>query len=112
MKRLLFALTLLVGAVAPALAEGDIEPAVPVRTAPPEYPEELRAKAVEGVVVVAFTVDEKGNVADPQVEKCTRSEFEKPAVEAVKKWKFKPARQNGTPIARRVSVPIHFAVQK
>lgn len=90
----------------------DVEPAVPVRTAPPEYPMELRRERVSGRVIVTFTVNEKGDVVDPAVVKSTRTEFERPALAAVKRWKFKPARENGVPVAKAVTVPMEFVMQE
>ncbi len=61
-------------------------------------------------MVVSLVVDVQGNVTEPQVEKSSNAGFDRAAVEAVKKWKFKPARQNGNPVAKKVSVPIKFVV--
>jgi len=84
------------------------EPAVPVRMVPPEYPYQLKREGVTGVVTVAFDVDEKGNVQGAKVVKSSNTEFEKPALDAITKWKFKPARKDGVPITTRVSIPLQF----
>jgi protein TonB len=97
--------------VVPAFAETKPEPPVPVRTVAPEYPVQLRRDGVSGVVMVKCTIDEQGNVVDPQVEKSTDNAFIEPALAALKKWKFKPAKQDGTPFAMRVSIPIKFVVE-
>jgi periplasmic protein TonB len=96
---------------APAFAQSKPEPPVPVRTVPPDYPPELRREGVSGLVMVKCTIDESGNVIDPQVEKSSNGAFEKPAVEALRKWKFKPAKQDGTPVAIKVSIPIKFVTE-
>ena len=62
---------------------------------PPAYPNELRRAKVEGSVTVAFVVDESGRVEDPRVEKSSHPEFEKSALEAIRKWKFKPGKKEG-----------------
>ena len=87
------------------------EPPVPVRTVPPEYPDELRRDGVSGLVMVKCTNDEQGNVVNPEVEKSSNGAFEKPALAALKKWKFKPAKQDGTPVAIKVSIPIKFVFE-
>jgi protein TonB len=97
--------------ITPAFAQSKIDPPVPVRTVAPEYPVELKRDGVMGVVVVTCTVDEQGNVIDPAIEKSSNNGFDKPAIEAVKKWKFKPASQNGSPVAKKVSIPIKFVEQ-
>lgn len=95
----------------PAFAQSKIEPPVPVRTVAPDYPEELKRDGAMGIVVVKCTIDPQGNVVDPEVEKSTNAGFDKAALTAVKKWKFKPARQDGNPIAKKVSIPIKFVME-
>jgi protein TonB len=95
----------------PAFAQSKAEPPVPVRTVAPEYPNELRRDGVSGVVMVKCTIDEQGNVVDPTVEKSSNGAFEKPAIDALKKWKFKPAKQDGAPVAIKVSIPIKFVFE-
>jgi protein TonB len=94
-----------------AFAQSKLEPPVPVRTVQPEYPESLRKAGAMGVVVVKCTIDEQGNVVEPTVEKSTNPDFDKSAVDAVKKWKFKPAKLDGSPVAKKVSIPIKFQVE-
>jgi protein TonB len=96
---------------ATAFAQSKPEPPVPVRTVAPDYPPELRREGVSGLVMVKCTIDESGNVVDPQVEKSSNTAFEKPAMEALKKWKFKPAKQDGNPVAIKVSIPIKFVFE-
>lgn len=104
---LLFALAL-TGSV---LAQSKTEPPVPVRTTAPEYPDELRREGVSGLVMVKCSIDVQGNVAEVEVEKSSNPAFEKPAIAAVKKWKFKPAKQDGNPVAIKVSIPIKFVFE-
>ena len=60
------------------------------------------------MVMVNCLIDEKGNVSDPKIEKSSNEAFERPAVEALQKWKFKPATENGAAISVRVTIPIKF----
>lgn len=95
----------------PAFAQTKPEPPVPVRTVAPDYPEELRRDGVSGLVMVKCTIDEQGNVVETQVEKSSNSAFEKPAVAALRKWKFKPAKQDGAPVVIKVSIPMKFVFE-
>jgi protein TonB len=95
----------------PAFAQTKTEPPVPVRTVAPEYPDELRREGVSGLVMVKCSIDEQGNVTETVIEKSSNAAFEKPAVAAVKKWKFKPAKQDGAPVAIKVSIPIKFVFE-
>ncbi len=94
----------------PAMADDALEAPVPVRMVPPKYPLEMRKEGTGGVVTVSCVIDEKGNVTEPSVEKATNDAFKAPALEALKKWKFKPAKKGGTPVALKVSIPIQFSM--
>jgi protein TonB len=95
----------------PFVHAGDsLEPPVPVRMVPPKYPTEMRREGTSGVVTVSCLIDEKGNVQEPKVEKATNDAFSQPAVDAVRKWKFKPAKRDGSAVSIRVSIPIQFSV--
>lgn len=76
-------------------------PPVPVRTPPPRYPDQLKRDGISGMVVVTVVIDEDGKVADVSVRKSTHAEFEEPALDAVKNWRFKPAKKGAPPSAPR-----------
>jgi len=97
--------------LAPAAMAQTKEPPVPVRTVAPDYPDELRREGVSGIVTVKCTIDENGNVTEPTVEKSSNAAFERPALAALKKWKFKPAKQDGAPVSTKVSIPIKFVFE-
>lgn len=94
----------------PLLADDAVEAPVPVRMVPPKFPAEMRREGTGGVVTVKCTIDEKGNVTEPVVEKASNDAFIAPALEALRKWKFKPAKKGGTPIPLKVSIPIQFSI--
>lgn len=93
------------------LADGKMEPPVPVRTVAPDVPHELSRSGGSGLVTVNFLVDEQGAVQDAKVEKASAQMLEEPALKAVRKWKFKPAKKDGVAVAIRVSIPIKFEVE-
>ncbi len=72
------------------------------------YPSEMRSRKVEGVVTMIFIVDNNGRVVNPRVEKSSHIEFEKPALDAVRQWKFEPAIKGGERVSCRMRVPIRF----
>lgn len=90
-----------------SLAEIDQKPRV-VFQAPPIYPSEMRGQKVEGVVSVLFIVDPSGKVTNPRLEKSTHAAFERPALEAVRKWKFEPAVRGGERVPCKMRVSIRF----
>jgi protein TonB len=75
---------------------------------PPNYPESLRRARVEGTVTLAFLLDENGRVQDPRVEASTHPEFEAPALEAIRKWRFKPGYKDGQPVRTYLRQTIRF----
>jgi protein TonB len=81
----------------------------PIFQTPPTYPAELRRKNREGTVYVLFIVDRSGRVLSASVEKSTDSAFERPAVEAVRQWRFEPGMKNGQPVPFKMKVPITFS---
>jgi len=88
----------------------DVNP-IPVKTPPPEYPDTMKRQGVSGVVAVSIVIDEKGTVISATVAKSSQAEFESSAVDAVKKWKFKPAQKDGLPVKMKVTVPIRFNLE-
>jgi protein TonB len=90
-----------------SLAEIDQKPRAVFQSAP-MYPSELRAKKVEGSVIVIFVVDASGKVIEPRVEKTDHPAFDKPALDAVRQWKFEPAVKGGARVACKMRVPIRF----
>ncbi len=80
----------------------------PTLTPPPVYPEKMREQGITGVVAVSIVIDESGTVTSSSIVKSTNAEFEKPALEAIAKWKFKPGKKDGQPVKVKVTVPMRF----
>jgi len=80
---------------------------MPVRTPPPDFPAAL--KGTSGMVSVVVVINEDGSVVEASATKSTDSGFEAPALEAIAKWKFKPAEVNGQPVKAKITVPIRFS---
>lgn len=89
-----------------SMAEIDQKPR-PVFQAAPQFPAEMRGKKTEGVVSLLCLVDDQGRVTKPKVEKSSHPAFEKPAFDAVKKWKFEPAVKGG----KRVGCPVRLTIR-
>jgi periplasmic protein TonB len=76
----------------------------------PVYPSELRKSKIEGVVTLMFVINEEGRVEDPRVENSSRPEFEKPALDAIRKWRFRPGMKDGQSVRTYVKRPFRFRV--
>jgi protein TonB len=90
-----------------SLAEIDQKPRALFQTAP-SYPSELRTRKIEGVVQVLFVVDQQGKVVNARAEQSTHEAFTKPALDAVRRWKFEPGVKGGQKVQCKMRVPIRF----
>jgi periplasmic protein TonB len=80
----------------------------PVRMIQPVYPSALQRRKVEGRVYLIFVIDPQGNVVAPRVESSSHSEFEQPALDAIRRWKFSPGKRGGEAVRVRVRLPLQF----
>lgn len=91
------------------IAEGDYLPIVRVA---PVYPARALSRGLEGYVDLAFTVTTAGTVRDPVVTYSTSSLFERAAVRAVLKFKYKPRVVDGVPVdVPNVKTRITFKIE-
>ena len=74
------------------------------------YPEIVRKAGIEGTVHVTFTVDETGEVQNPQITKSVHEALDAEALSALKSVSFVPVEKYGRPIAMEVTLPIRFAL--
>lgn len=91
-------------------AEGDIIPLVVIR---PMYPREAALAGMEGWVKVEFTITETGTVKNPRVVESQPSRvFNREAIRAILKWKFKPRVIEGIAVERKATQVIDFTLDK
>jgi len=87
---------------------GSVEPAVLVSKVDPEYPDAAVRARVEGSVVLEIGIDETGNVSDVQVTRGLPFGLSEAAAEAVRQWRYRPARGPDGAIPSRKTVRILF----
>jgi protein TonB len=75
------------------------------------YPEVARRSGLEGKVVVQALIGKDGSVEKVDVLKADYDLFKDAAVDAMKKAKFTPARQNGTPLKVWITRTINFKLK-
>jgi protein TonB len=80
----------------------------PTKTAKPDFPYKLKREGVSGLVAVSCVIDENGSVVDMKVTKSSHPDFERPAMDALKQWRFTPAKKDGKPVKVRVTIPFRF----
>jgi TonB family protein len=74
----------------------------------PEYSEEARKVKHMGTVVLQLVVGSDGLPRDIRVVRTLGLGLDEKAIEAVRKWRFEPAKKDGKPVAALVSVEVDF----
>ena len=84
----------------------------PLNAPQPKFPEAAKRMGREGVVVLEFTVDVDGKAADIVVikEEPKGFGFDEAAIEAIKKWRFTPAKRGDENVPMRVRQTIRFSL--
>jgi TonB family protein len=88
-----------------------IDPPSLVREVKPDYTEEARQRGVEGDVVMEIVVRRDGSVGDVRVMQGLGYGLDQRAVEAVRQWKFSPARRHGAAVDVMVEVAMEFKIR-
>jgi periplasmic protein TonB len=102
-NRSLLRIFILVSTILPAFALSAQTPPPPASRAgvnapacvscpPPEYTKKARKDKVEGTVVLKVTITPEGRATNISVTKSLREDLDIQAINAVAKWKFKPAK--------------------
>lgn len=90
--------------------EGDIIPVVVIR---PMYPRDAAIQGLEGWVKVEFTITEVGTVKSPRVVDADPPRiFNREALRAILKWKFKPRVVDGVAVERLATQTIDFSLDQ
>lgn len=74
----------------------------------PAYPEELKRQGTTGEARIRAQIDATGAVVGASVSSATHEAFGAAALAAVRAWRFKPAEENGVPVATSVTIPLQF----
>ena len=76
---------------------------------PPVYPPRCLRMGIEGRVRVRVLVGENGKVQEVTLDRSSgESALDESALEAVRSWRFEPARRNGVPVRAWAIVPVEF----
>lgn len=83
-----------------------------LRNPQPVYPLSARRRGEQGTVLLKVSVTREGAAAGVDVEKTSgHAALDQAALEAVRKWRFAPARRGTEPIESSVLVPIVFRLE-
>ncbi|MFP5250454.1 MAG: energy transducer TonB [Acidobacteriota bacterium] len=88
---------------------GGISAPVPLNTVEAEFSDEARRAKYQGVVLIQMIVDAQGNPQNPRVIRPLGMGLDEKALEAVRKYRFKPAMKDGkTPVPVMITVEVNF----
>jgi protein TonB len=88
---------------------GGISAPVPVVWPEAEFSDEARRAKYQGVCLVSLIVDAQGNPQNPRIVRPLGMGLDEKALEAVRKYKFKPALKDGrTPVPVMITIEVNF----
>jgi TonB family protein len=90
------------------LRERGISAPQAVSTPDPEYTEEARRAKTQGTCILWLIVDAEGHPRDIRVVRGLGFGLDAKAIEAVKQWRFEPAKKDGKPVNVQISVEVGF----
>jgi TonB family protein len=88
-----------------------ITPPTLEREVKPVYSEDGRRRGVEGDVVLEVVVRSDGTVGAVRVLQPLGAGLDQRAIDAVRQWRFSPARRFGTPVDVLVEVAVEFKLR-
>jgi TonB family protein len=78
----------------------------------PAYPPSLQMAGItRGFAIVAMSIDTEGKVQDAMVLAHTQPRLAETALEAVRGWRFIPAKLDGTPVPVQTELKIEFSLE-
>ena len=88
------------------------DPPVAMSPIRPRYPEIAQEAGIEGVVVVQAFIDEKGRVKETIILKgVPNTGLDEAAMEAIRKTRFRPAKQRERAVGVWISIPVNFRLK-
>jgi TonB family protein len=87
---------------------GGVSQPIPVFTPDAEFSDEARRQKYQGVCMISVIIDAQGNPQSPRVVQRLGMGLDEKPLEAVLKYRFKPAKKDGKPVAVRISVMVNF----
>ena len=88
------------------------DPPQPLSVIRPVYPEIAQEAGIEGTVVVQVFVDKKGRVKDTVILKgIPNTGLDEAAISAIRKTRFRPAKQRERPVGVWISIPVNFRLK-
>ncbi|MGB7722426.1 MAG: energy transducer TonB [Bryobacteraceae bacterium] len=87
---------------------GDVTQPVLLWKIEPEYTDEARRAKIQGTVVLHIEVDTRGQAQNITVRQSLGLGLDERAIEAVRRWRFRPGYRNGKPWVASALVQVNF----
>ncbi len=87
---------------------GEVSEPIPIYKPEPEYSEDARKAKYSGTVLLSVIIDEHGLTRDIKVIRPLGLGLDEKAIEAVQKWKFRPAMKGGKAVAVQANIEVNF----
>lgn len=94
------------------VGSGPLVPPRVVKETPPLYTKKAFDRGIEGRVVLKVIIRKDGSIGPLRVDQSLDEELDEAAAEAVRTWRFDPAKVNGEPINVLTNIEVDFIIQK
>jgi TonB family protein len=88
-----------------------IEPPRLLHEVKPDFTDDARRRGITGDVLLEIVVRRDGSVGDVKILRALGAGLDERAAQAVRAWRFTPARRRGTPVDVVVEVAVEFALR-
>jgi|GEM_PF-4796160 len=88
---------------------GDMTPPVKIHTPTPQYNSIARARRIQGAVMLQCIITKEGSVVEVRVLRPVEG-LTATAVEAIRRWRFKPATIDGKPVDVLYNLTVNFTI--
>ncbi|MCH2392419.1 MAG: energy transducer TonB [Nitrospinales bacterium] len=88
------------------------DPPVPLTPIRPKYPEIAQEAGIEGTVFIQAFIDRQGRVIETTIIKgIPNTGLDEAAIEAIRKTRFRPAKQRERAVGVWISIPVNFKLK-
>ena len=82
----------------------------PIYQPPPQYPDSLKKRNVNGQVTVKFLVDSSGETEDIEIIESSHRGFNRAVLSAIAKWKFESNAGSSSKVKSEMQITIKFVI--
>ena len=85
---------------------------IPIVRVAPNYPRNAKQARLEGYVTMSVTINPDGTVSNAEIMESNPPRlFDQAALDAIRRWKFRPKVVDGAPVAQRAKQTIEFTLR-